>query len=114
MAARYAPAHVTLDEVHRFRTPDGARDEDYEDLSLRMRDGRDAAATFDRLVDRGNVIVHRTEQDVTGASLLHCAVTVCAPTVTTAPTSGPRTPRYWFAAAIGSPTATPAADERAG
>jgi conjugative relaxase-like TrwC/TraI family protein len=62
MAARYAPAHVTLGEVHRFRTPDGGRDEDYADLSLRMRDGRDAAATFDRLVDRGNVVVHRTEQ----------------------------------------------------
>src|SRR6185437_11026586 len=51
---------------------------------------------------------------VIGATLLHRALMVCTPTVTTAPTSGPRTCRYWFAAAIGSATRTPAPEERAG
>jgi hypothetical protein len=61
-AVRFAPAHVELSEVHRFRTPDGARDEEYAALSLRIRSGRGPAETFQQLLDGGHVRVHRTEK----------------------------------------------------
>lgn len=47
--------HLTLDVVHRFTDPT------YADLSLRMREGRDAADVFDQLLARGEIMVHPSD-----------------------------------------------------
>ncbi|WP_336033531.1 MobF family relaxase [Geodermatophilus sp. FMUSA9-8] len=56
------PAHLALDEVHRFtRTdPTGAvtPDEEYAALTLAMRAGDDPGAVFDALTARGQITVH--------------------------------------------------------
>lgn len=54
-------AVVTLSEVHRFADPE------YASLSLRMREGRDAEDLFDRLVERGQVVVHASDAERTAA-----------------------------------------------
>lgn len=54
-------AVVTLNEVHRFADPE------YAELSLRMRDGRNAEDVFDRLVERGQIVVHGSETERTAA-----------------------------------------------
>ncbi|HEY5845630.1 MAG TPA: MobF family relaxase [Nakamurella sp.] len=59
-AHRWSSATVELDEVHRFRRADGSRDEEYAQLSLRMRSGRNPAAVFDELAAADRVKVHRT------------------------------------------------------
>jgi ATP-dependent exoDNAse (exonuclease V) alpha subunit len=46
---------VALDAVHRFSDPE------YADLSLLMRTGDQAGKVFDRLVERGQIVVHATE-----------------------------------------------------
>jgi len=54
-------AVVTLNEVHRFADPD------YADLSLQMREGLDPDAVFDRLHDRGQIVLHASEAERTAA-----------------------------------------------
>lgn len=63
IAARWAPpeAHLDLESVHRFS------DESYADLSLRMRTGEQPAVVFDALLDRGQVVVHATDVELTAA-----------------------------------------------
>ena len=51
---------------------------------------------------------------VMGAWLLHRALMVSAPMSMTAPTSGPRSRRYWLAAVMGSVVVTPWDGERRG
>ena len=46
---------VTLDAVHRFADPD------YAELTLRMRTGEHAGEVFDRLHQRGEIIVHPSD-----------------------------------------------------
>jgi exodeoxyribonuclease V alpha subunit len=54
-------AVVTLESVHRFVDPD------YAALSLRMRTGDNAAAVFDALHRRGQVVIHPSEAERTAA-----------------------------------------------
>jgi exodeoxyribonuclease V alpha subunit len=56
-AVRWAPpaAHLTMENVHRFR------DREFADLSLLMRSGERSGEVFDALVSRGQIVVHRTE-----------------------------------------------------
>lgn len=54
-------AVVTLNEVRRFADPE------YAKLSLRMREGRDAYEVFERLVERGQVVVHGSDAERTAA-----------------------------------------------
>ncbi len=54
-------AVVTLNEVRRFADPE------YAKLSLRMREGRDAHEVFDRLVERGQVVLHGSDAERTAA-----------------------------------------------
>lgn len=49
----------TLDVVHRFTDPD------YADLSLKMRTGSDQGDVFDRLLARGEIVIHPTEVERT-------------------------------------------------
>lgn len=56
LACRYAAEHhVDLDGVRRFSDPD------YAELSLKMRAGKSPEAVFDRLLARGEVVVHASE-----------------------------------------------------
>ena len=57
LAARWVnpEASVTLDAIHRFADPDYAR------LSLAMRTGQNPDAVFDRLVQRGQIVLHEDE-----------------------------------------------------
>lgn len=61
VAWAHPTAVVTLDEVHRFADPE------YASLSLRMREGRDAVNVFDRLIERGQVVVHASDAERTAA-----------------------------------------------
>jgi conjugative relaxase-like TrwC/TraI family protein len=61
VAWAHPTAVVTLSEVHRFADPE------YASLSLRMREGRDAEDVFDRLVERGQIVVHTSDADRTAA-----------------------------------------------
>ncbi|WP_290512255.1 MobF family relaxase [Aeromicrobium sp.] len=56
-AARWAHPEnqVTLDAVHRFSDPD------YADLTLKMRTGREAGEVFDKLYERGDIVIHPTD-----------------------------------------------------
>jgi len=64
IAAAWAPAWVEMDSVHRFRKADGSLDQDYADLSLRIRDGADPAAVFDELHKSGHIVMHKSEAEV--------------------------------------------------
>ncbi|MER6972268.1 MobF family relaxase [Nocardioides sp. NPDC057767] len=56
LACRYAGnSHVDLDSVRRFVDPE------YAELSLRMRAGKRPEAVFDRLLARGEIVVHASE-----------------------------------------------------
>ena len=57
LAARWVnpEASVTLDAVHRFTDPA------YAKLSLAMRTGRNPEGVFDRLVQRGQIVLHSDE-----------------------------------------------------
>jgi exodeoxyribonuclease V alpha subunit len=63
LAARWAgpDASVTLDHIHRFTDPD------YADLSLAMRSGDHPETVFDRLLARGQVVLHADEPARTAA-----------------------------------------------
>lgn len=52
---------LTMDQVHRFTDPE------YADLSLRMRDGRAPDDVFDQLMERGQIVLHRSETERTAA-----------------------------------------------
>jgi conjugative relaxase-like TrwC/TraI family protein len=54
-------AVVSMEEVRRFADPE------YAKLSIAMRDGRRADAVFDRLVARGELVVHSSEAERTDA-----------------------------------------------
>ncbi|WP_179659243.1 MobF family relaxase [Nocardioides panzhihuensis] len=49
--------HLTLDVLHRFTDPD------YADLTLKLREGRDTEDVFDRLLARGEIIIHPSEAE---------------------------------------------------
>ncbi|MBG6095846.1 MobF family relaxase [Nocardioides luteus] len=55
LACRYAGGHVDLDGVRRFADPEYAR------ISLAMRAGKRSEAVFDRLMARGEIVVHASE-----------------------------------------------------
>ena len=63
LAARWADpdAVLTLDAVRRFADPA------YAELSLAMRTGTEPDRVFDRLAERGQVVVHGSEQERTAA-----------------------------------------------
>lgn len=54
-------AVVSMEDVRRFADPE------YAKLSIAMRDGRRADAVFDRLLARGQVVVHSSEAERTDA-----------------------------------------------
>ena len=57
IAWAHPSAVVSMQQVRRFADPE------YAKLSLAMRDGRHADAVFDRLVARGQVVVHASEAE---------------------------------------------------
>jgi exodeoxyribonuclease V alpha subunit len=61
VAWAHRSAVVTMDQVHRFA------DSEYASLSLQMREGRQAEVVFDRLVVRGQIIMHASEAERTAA-----------------------------------------------
>ncbi len=61
IAWAHPSAVVSMQEVRRFA------DLEYAKLSIAMRDGRRADAVFDRLVARGQVVVHSSEAERTDA-----------------------------------------------
>ena len=61
IAWAHPSAIASMQQVHRFADPE------YAKLSLAMRDGRQAEAVFDRLVQRGQVVVHASEAERTAA-----------------------------------------------
>lgn len=62
LACRYAvDSHVDLDGVRRFADPD------YAALSLWMRAGKRPEAVFDRLLARGEIVVHASEVEQVAA-----------------------------------------------
>jgi conjugative relaxase-like TrwC/TraI family protein len=71
LAARWAhpDACLMLGAVHRFADPA------YAELSLAMRTGENPAAVFDRLVDRGRIVVHADEAARTAALAAAAAAT---------------------------------------
>ena len=54
-------AHLELDSVHRFTDPA------YADLTLLMRNGERPGEVFDRLLERGEVVIHASEVERTAA-----------------------------------------------
>ncbi len=46
---------VTLDAVHRFTDPE------YADLTLLMRTGQESGQVFDRLLERGDIVIHPSD-----------------------------------------------------
>lgn len=89
---RHADVVVDIEEVHRFRLPDGSVDAEYAALSLQMRRREASGEVFDRLVARGLVRVHASETaaleaiagDATAATLERRSVAVSLPTNETA------------------------------
>lgn len=67
MAVGAHPTPLDLTELHRFVTPDGALDVEYAELTLQMRSREQPAELFDRLHERGNVVVHETVDDARAA-----------------------------------------------
>ena len=61
IAWAHPSAVVSMQQVRRFADPE------YAKLSLAMRDGRHAEGVFDRLVARGQVVVHASEVERTAA-----------------------------------------------
>lgn len=61
MAVAAHPRPLDMAEVHRFREPG------YADLSHRMREREDAAAIFDDLHARGNLVIHGSELEARDA-----------------------------------------------
>ncbi len=63
LAARWVrpEAHLELDSVHRFADPA------YADLTLLMRNGERPGEVFDRLLERGEVVIHASEVERTAA-----------------------------------------------
>jgi conjugative relaxase-like TrwC/TraI family protein len=64
----WAPAYVEMNAVHRFKVRgDGvlldSADEQYAELSLRMRTGQEPERVFDELAASGRVVVHATEAE---------------------------------------------------
>jgi conjugative relaxase-like TrwC/TraI family protein len=61
LAARWAPpdACLTLDTIHRFADPA------YAELSLLMRTGERSGEVFDALLDRGQIVIHATDVELT-------------------------------------------------
>lgn len=74
-AASWAPAQATISEVHRFQLrqadDDGTtvtqRDQEFADLSLRIRSGTEPGEVFDELMARGEIRLHRSESDAAAA-----------------------------------------------
>ena len=62
-AARWAPpdAHLLLNAIHRFADPD------YAALTLLMRTGHHPAEVFDRLYERGQILIHPSDIERTAA-----------------------------------------------
>ncbi len=46
---------ITLDAIHRFADPD------FAELTLKMRTGLEAGEVFDKLLERGDVVIHPTD-----------------------------------------------------
>ena len=71
LAVRWAnhDAVLSLDTVRRFADPE------YADLSLAMRTAAKPDKVFDRLAERGHVVVHATEQERTAALATEAAET---------------------------------------
>nr|WP_249291230.1 AAA family ATPase [Leucobacter manosquensis] len=63
-AAQLAGVSLDLDDVRRFRTPEGDVDEQYAQLSLQMREREDAGDAFDQLVARGLVKIGTPEEQL--------------------------------------------------
>lgn len=63
-AAQLAGVSLDLDDVRRFRTPEGGVDEQYAQLSLQMREREDAGNIFDQLVARGLMKVGTPEEQL--------------------------------------------------
>ncbi|WP_416954972.1 MobF family relaxase [Nocardioides sp. T5] len=63
LAARWVSpaAHHELDSVHRFRDPA------YADLSLLVRTGERSGEVFEKLLERGQIVVHASEVERTAA-----------------------------------------------
>jgi exodeoxyribonuclease V alpha subunit len=63
LAARWVSpaAHHELDSVHRFTDPR------YADLSLLMRTGERSGEVFEKLLERGHIVVHASEVERTAA-----------------------------------------------
>ena len=61
IAWAHPSAVLSMQHVRRFADPE------YAKLSLAMRDGRKAEAVFDRLVARGQVVVHASEAERTAS-----------------------------------------------
>jgi hypothetical protein len=61
IAWAHPAAVLTMNQVHRFADPD------YAKLSLQMREGRQVEAVFDRLVERGQVVIHGSEAERSAA-----------------------------------------------
>ncbi|GEP37513.1 hypothetical protein NPS01_11760 [Nocardioides psychrotolerans] len=54
-------AVVTMNQIHRFADPE------YAKITLQMREGRHSLAVFDRLVERGQIVLHASEAERTSA-----------------------------------------------
>jgi exodeoxyribonuclease V alpha subunit len=61
IAWAHPSAIASMQQVRRFADPE------YAKLSLAMRDGRHAEAVFDRLIERGQVVVHASDAERTAA-----------------------------------------------
>ncbi len=61
IAWAHPSAVIPMSQVRRFTDPE------YAKLSLQMREGRDADSVFDRLVQRGQVVIHASEAERTAA-----------------------------------------------
>ena len=59
IAWAHPTAVVTMIQIHRFADPE------YANLSLQMREARHSQAVFDRLVERGQIIVHTSDAERT-------------------------------------------------
>ncbi|WP_282825810.1 MobF family relaxase [Gulosibacter sediminis] len=61
IAAQLAPAVVDMTSLHRFADPT------YAELTLDLRHARNPAAIFERLHERGLIVLHETDRDVQAA-----------------------------------------------
>ena len=63
MAVDAHPTPLDLTDLHRFVTSEGALDTEYADLTLQMRSRTAPAELFDKLYERGNLVVHERMDD---------------------------------------------------